>query len=121
MCGSDRKTVIRYLWAAVGCAAFSAVYEGFSHGVISLWMAGLCLWPLLLGALPFSLWGRAWRSGRVAWHAGVITLSVGSAVSGALEIYGTDSALTFVYFAAGAFLLLSGAALGICKAGRGMV
>ena len=121
MCGSDRKTAVRYLWAAAGCAVLSAVYETFSHGVFSLWMIGLCLWPLLLGALPFWLWGRGWREGRRFWHAGVITLAAGSAVMGVLEIYGTDSALTVVYFAAGVLLLLTGGGLGICKRRSGMV
>jgi len=41
----------RYLLAALGCAVLSAVYECFSHGVCSVWMIGLFLFPLLLGAL----------------------------------------------------------------------
>ena len=45
----------RYLICAACCAVFSGIYEAFSHGVYSVYMLGLCLFPLLLGALPILL------------------------------------------------------------------
>lgn len=104
----------RYLLAALGCAVLSAVYEGFSHGVCSVWMIGLFLFPLLLGALPALLLRRARRvparGVRRVWAAGVGTLATGSLMTGVFEIYGSPSPLTMWYWPAGGALLALAAA-----------
>ncbi len=95
--GSPRRRFFGYLAVAAGCAVFSAVYESFSHGVVSVFMVGLCLVPLLAGALPeLVLWcfsrldaGGPWRP--LALACAVATLSTGSALQGVLEIYGTTN------------------------------
>ena len=71
---------------------FSAVYEWFSHGIISRWMVTLALWPLLGGVLPFYLAYRrqaalsAW--GCALWHCGLATLLIMSLLMGVMEIFG---------------------------------
>ena len=78
--------------------------------------------PLVLGVLPYALaqvkfgfftlpiWVRRLH------YAGVATLTAGSLFTGALEIYGTSSALGTVYWIAGA-ALLAGA---VCIAAAGL-
>lgn len=105
------KTCFAYLLTGVICAVFGAVYEHFSHGVYSFWMAYACLFPLVLGAIPF---GMAFMQGKSCptpwalrlWHSGVVTWTVGSIIEGVLEIYGTTNHLTIVYWVAGGALLL---------------
>lgn len=134
-----QKTALIYLAVAVFCAVFGAVYEVFSHGVISAFMVLAFLFPLLGGALPFFLIYKAGSarqacrrkaakkrpagarhasgnrpplsSGIVArslYHSGIISLTVGSIMTGILEIYGTTNGLTAAYWLAGAALMLSG-------------
>lgn len=123
---SLQRLILLDLMAAVVCALFGAVYERFSHGVYSYWMLYAFAFPLALGVLPLYLLsvlgGR--RPGPVRWglyHAGVATLTVGSLVSGALEIYGTASPLVAVYWIAGEALTLLGGLLflsRLVRAGR---
>lgn len=77
-------------------------------------MIFLFLFPLLLGAVPAFSMSIAFvpvpsAAARCTWHAGVAALSVGSCLSGILEIYGTTSPYVWVYWAVGAALLLAGA------------
>ena len=103
---------LRYLVAALVLAVLSAIYEVLSHGVISAYMVGLAGWPLFLGAIPSLV---AWRFGagapaplaRVLLACGVLTLSLGSIVAGVMEIYGSTSAFTSVYWVCGAVLMVS--------------
>ena len=106
-----------YLAISLFCLVFGVVYEHFSHGVYSNAMVYAFVYPLCLGAFPFFTvcafgGGRTERivpSGASArlWAYGVATLTVGSILSGVLEIYGTDSDLLIVYPIAGATLLLA--------------
>ena len=107
------KLILIDLFAALFCALFGAVYELFSHGVYSYGMLYAFAFPLVLGVLPMLLimMLRAPypnRFARSAYHAGIATLTVGSLVSGALEIYGTNNPLTLVYWIAGGALAAYG-------------
>ncbi len=101
-----------YVLAAVNAAVFSAVYEHFSFGVYSAHMIFAFAVPLLMGALPLSLLGRALKKTGTSvpalvckfWHAAVATLTVGFVFRGILDIYGTSSPLGTVYWAASAVL-----------------
>ena len=101
-----------YLLAAVCCALFGAVYELFSHEVYSFFMIYAFAFPLLLGVIPFFLMYKHGRRfpGKAAdlVHAGVAALTVGSIMQGVLQIYGTSSPLTAVYWAAGVVLVSVG-------------
>lgn len=96
------------------CAVFALVYELFSHGVVSWYMVLLPLWPLLGGVFPFLLLARlrvhTAQLTRCLWHAGLITLSAGSLMTGVFEIYGSMSSLVRVYWIAGAGLIAAGLA-----------
>ena len=106
---------VNYLAAALFCALFGAVYEIFSHEVYSYPMIYAFAIPLAGGALPFLALAaglvRRWRFpgavSRSLYHAGIAALTVGSILRGILEIYGTTSHLSKIYWLAGAGLLLA--------------
>ena len=96
-------------------AFFGAVYERFSHEVYSYYMIYAFALPLFLGVLPWSVLALRGRREPVRlaaqlWDSGVLTLAVGSVFEGVLEIYGTTNRLVICYLAAGAALLVAGAA-----------
>ncbi len=107
------RIAFRYLLVTIFTALFGAVYELFSHGVYAYGMLYAFAFPLLGGVLPSLMFlkrGKRLPSDTVLqmWHFGISALTVGSLFSGALEIYGTTSRLTAVYWlAGGACLLLS--------------
>lgn len=109
-----QKLILYDLSAALLCALFGAVYERFSHGVYSYGMIYAFVFPLALGAVPLFLIEACSapyppRFCRSVYHAGIAALTVGSIVSGVLEIYGTASPLVTVYWLLGAALTLSAA------------
>lgn len=115
---------MRYFAASVFIAAAAAVYGLFSHGVYSYWMTYAFMIPLLAGSLPhliaalkkaernekdamYEAYGNA-ETGRMparkkiisisdAQLAFVATLTAGSLLKGALDIYGTTNRLLIVY------------------------
>jgi len=109
------KIILGYTVIALFCGLFSWVYEQFSHGVYSNYMIYLFTIPLIGGAAVFSLVGlnRRWpmpnRFSLNAYHAGIATLSVGIAMQGILEIYGTSSDYIVAYGFTGAVLIVIGA------------
>ena len=113
---AQQKLILIDFFAALFCVLFGAVYELFSHGVYSYGMLYAFAFPLVLGVLPLLLLTmlRAPYPNRFAssvYHAGIAALTVGSIVSGALEIYGTTNPLTLVYWIAGGALTVLGAAV----------
>ena len=105
------RVILTYTGISMFCILFSTVYEHFSHGVYSNYMIFLFLFPLLGGAIPYSalaLFKKTPYPGRMEkslYNSGIATLSVGSCLSGVLEIYGTTSAYIPVYWIAGCILL----------------
>ena len=115
------RLAFRYLLATILGAVFGAVYELFSHGVYAYGMLYAFAFPLVGGVLPCLILAK--RNGNLPseiaqqlWHFGISTLTVGSLFSGALEIYGTTSRLSPVYWIAGGCLALAGAL--VCVLGR---
>ncbi len=101
------------LWAAVSVltALFAVGYECLSHGVVSPFMVGAFLIPLVLGsgvsALLLALHARAAGDWCAAfWELAVGVLTVGSLLQGTLAIYGTANPLMAAYPLAGAALLV---------------
>ena len=100
---SDIRTGMKYLSASILIAAAAAVYGLFSHGVYSYYMIYAFMIPLLAGALPHLI--AAMKSGKQgaldrfndAQLAFVATLTAGSLLKGALDIYGTTSRLLIIY------------------------
>lgn len=109
---------MKYLIAALAAAAAGAVYEVFSHGVYSFYMIYAFMVPLAGGALPCLIAaaakGKKRRPGDTETPisaklqlAAIATLTTGSFMKGALEIYGTTNRLTAAYTAAGLALAAS--------------
>ena len=102
----------RYAAAALGTALFAAVYECFSHRVYSSFMIFAFLIPLLGGVLPCSVLTAATPRrqpgmlSRSFYTSAVAALTAGSLFQGILEIYGTTSRLSRIYWLTGAILLL---------------
>ena len=103
----------RFLWISFACAAFSFVYECFSHQVYALSMILAFLYPMIGGTLPCFVISRLRRLPKpwtlYAWRAGVMTAMIGSLMRGALEIYGTSNRLTAAYSMLCGALCLAGA------------
>ena len=99
------RLALKDLFFAAAVALLGLIYEQFSHGIYSAFMAYAFLPALLLGALPLLL--RALRGLALParwcvrlWHWGMIVLTVGCLFQGALDIYGTTSRLTLGYWLA---------------------
>lgn len=113
----SNKRLLAYIGITLFCAIFSTVYEYFSHGVYSNFMVYLFAIPLLVGVAPELLgmvlprfhasspWANLLR------HFSVATLSVGSALQGIVEIYGTTNENIKYYFVIGIGLLVASLAL----------
>ena len=108
------KTAFVYLLVGLFCAFFGAVYELFSHEVYSYYMIYAFAFPLLGETLPFLIicltrpkhYPSA--TARNLYHAGIVTLTVGSIIRGVLDIYGTTNALSDSYWYVGFALVLAG-------------
>lgn len=99
-------SVIKYWIFSLVTAVFGLIYVHFSHGVFSGYMAFAFLIPLLGGAAMLLPVFR--RRGTFLWRCGILTLTVGSLVRGALDIYGTTSRLCGIYWIlGGGFLTLA--------------
>ena len=130
------RTLFKYLLVTIFIVLFGAIYEYFSFGVYSYFMIYAFAFPLGLGVLPVAFMLHSARihasddkevsagcysqnpetlrkdpeiEGSLIpslWHTGVAVLTVGSIFKGILDIYGTASTLTYVYWFAGGSLLL---------------
>lgn len=111
------KTGYVYLLVSLFCALSGAIYEYFSHDVYSGYMVYAFMFPLAGGALPFLSMAQLCRKlpGMFAmkiYHSGIATLTLGSIITGVLEIYGTTNVLVKFYWYIG--LLLIATALLLC-------
>lgn len=110
----QRHKLIRFLAFAAFCLLFSTIYNQFSHGVTSPYMSFLCLWPLILGAVPVFVFMLLHRTVPMfvsdLWSSGVVTLTVHSALLGIFEIANTSSPMTTPLYWIGILLLVIAAA-----------
>ena len=122
---------MRYLAASIVIAAAAAVYGLFSHGVYSYFMTYAFMIPLLAGALPHLIAALSMACGKGGWSlyekmscakdsqlAMVVTLTAGSLLKGALDIYGTTNRLLIVYPAAAALILAAAVAAAVIRSGK---
>lgn len=101
-----------YVTVTLLCGLFSSIYEHFSHEVYSVFMVYLFTAPLILGVLPETLGlflprlrtKSSWT--RLLHHFAVTILTVGCALRGVFEIYGTTNDNVTFYFIAGVGLLI---------------
>ena len=95
---------MKYFAASMVIAVAAAVYGLFSHGVYSYYMTYAFMIPLLAGALPHLLTALKEADLKTKLPgfndiqlAFVATLTAGSLLKGALDIYGTTNRLLIVY------------------------
>ena len=123
----DRSALVTafvYLLITLFLVLFGAVYEHFSHGVYSFFMAYAFVFTLVGGVLPFFAMGLFGYSRypalwiRNLYHCAIATLTTGSIVTGILDIYGTTNRLIFCYWIIGAGLLVVSIVLSIKNGGK---
>lgn len=108
------KIAFHALVFSVVVLVFGAIYEHFSYGVYSVYMIYAFAFPLLFEVLPFAVMtrfgsGKKLRPGGIRlYQFGMVTLTVGSLVTGILEIYGTTNSLTRFYWITGGILAVIG-------------
>jgi hypothetical protein len=114
-----RKTVGVFAGISALAAAVNFIYGIFGHGVHSGYMTWMFLYPLLGGALLYSLICIAapgiirlpqYRIFYNLYNSGIATLTLGSFLKGILFIAGTDSAYTAYFDAAGWAMAAAGIA-----------
>lgn len=132
--GCGERALVVYICVTLFCLVFYLIYNIFSHGVHSPYMTYLFAWPLVLGVLPSGvMWGvyrcgnqkskddgrkgsaEVSETGVEIWRAGVAAVTVSSCLRGIFEIAGTASVYQEWLMAAGAVMLVVGAALVIKK------
>ncbi len=120
----SNKRLRTYSIVTIACAAGSAVYEYFSHGVYSNFMVYVCVIPLVLGVVPellaliFRGLGAASAWAKLLQNFAIATLTVGSALQGVVEIYGTTNQYIVYFFVAGAGLLVASILLWLLGHGK---
>lgn len=117
------RSSFTYLAVSLLCAVFGFIYELFSHGVFSPFMAFCFLPPLLFGVIPFLAvyFKGMYFPHRLAYNlynSGVSALTAGFIFTGVLQIYGTTNRLSAVYYAAAAVFTVSGIILWIYGTGK---
>ncbi len=105
-----KKYMLWHFNAAVFFAVFGMVYELFSHGVFSPYMAFAFTIPLVAGGILQSILLKTKvRIPDLAlrlWNYAIALLTVGSIWKGVLDIYGTTNRLIVYYPIFGGILLL---------------
>lgn len=103
-----RRTALTYLLVSLLCIIIPEIYDLFGHGVRSAAMDRMFLFPLLGGALPFTvrwLWIKPNRPvNRLAFNAynsGIATLTTGRLITGVFIIAGTPSNLLDLFWLLG--------------------
>jgi hypothetical protein len=112
-----RKTILVYLVLSAAALVVSKVYGIFGHGVDSPAMTWMFLYPLLGGALfyfvivwfiPGTIKISGYRVFFNSYNSGIAVLTFGSFLKGILEIAGTSSPYTVLFYEAGVLFIASG-------------
>lgn len=117
---SINKTIITYLFSAIGVYVFARIYALFGHGVTSLWMSNAYLYLLGLGAfvfiilkviLPDIVQCKGYGLFCQTYNSGVAILINGMLLYGILEIAGGTSAYVPWFLRVGIGLMAIGVML----------
>jgi len=112
-----KRKIVKGAAASLFCGILTIVYNHFGHGVHSVYMDRLFLFPLLLGTAVYALLlftgivKNASENAFSLYACGITTLTVGSLLKGVFVIAGTNSPYLIVYWSLGIALLILGAAL----------
>ncbi|MGV8905100.1 MAG: hypothetical protein ACOH15_00700 [Acetobacterium sp.] len=105
-----RKTSIVYLLLAVLMVVINYIYGMFGHGVSSMAMTWMFLYPLAGGALLFLFIDvltpgidkiAGYRLFFNCYNSGIATLTLGSFIKGILDVAGTSSPYIVLFYGAG--------------------
>lgn len=111
------KTVIIFLVLSIASIAVDNIYAVFGHGVRSSSMSLMFLYPLLGGTIVYSILrfitpeislDRRYRLAYNLYNSGIATLTIGSFFKGILDIAGTASNYTNIFFIFGGAMSLVG-------------
>ena len=110
-----KKTILIYLVLSIVAITVNSIYGIFGHGVHSVSMTWMFLYPLLAGALFYLVVAifipkvneiRGYRLFFNCYNSGVATLTIGSFLKGILDIAGTSSIYTVFFVVAGWLFIL---------------
>ena len=119
--GVFKRLFIIYILLGALCLIFSRIYNLYSHGVTSPYMTYLCLFPIIIGALPnlfFIIKKAPPKPGQLSlnlYNTGLAAIILSSAMRGIFEIAGTGSVLQVILMIAGFFFLISGTVIFILQ------
>lgn len=111
------KTVIVYLALSAFCIIFDRVYAMFGHGIRSDSMSFMFLYPLVGGALLFTMLRlfipqaagyRYYRLFFNLYNSGIAALTVKSMLEGIFEVAGTSSPYMIVFTVCGWMMIITG-------------
>jgi hypothetical protein len=112
-----RKTVLVYLILTLTAIAVNNIYALFGHGVHSASMTWMFLYLLIGGGIGYFLMERfipgvvnagGYQLFFNLYNSGLATLTVGSFLKGILEIAGTNSPYTIVFYITGGLFTAAG-------------
>lgn len=107
-----KRNMFIYLGVFLFVALFGFIYEQFSHGVYSFFMAFGFLFPMVLGFFPYLAFFFLGKSKLPSiltsdlYNAGVATITVASIFKGVLDIYGTTRDIHLIVLSVSGLVLL---------------
>jgi hypothetical protein len=119
-----KKTVLVYYVLAATAIAVNYIYAIFGHGVHAPAMTWMFLYPLIGGALVYFLIAKlipavsnvtGYRLFYNLYNSGIATLTVASLLKGILDIAGTNSVYTGVFYVGGIILVVAGLVVFVFK------
>lgn len=125
---SLKKTVVVYLILSFAAIAIDNIYALFGHGVSSAAMSWMFLYPFVGGTLVYTLVAllapavsraEGFRLSANIYNSGIATLTIGSFLKGILDIAGTASSYTIVFYAAGVIFTIAGLVIFLIRPLRG--
>ena len=110
------KTIITYLGVSIFAVVFDKIYSLYSHGVSSLYMDLMFLYPLIGGVLVYCVIAilikninyNKYRISFNIYNSGSAILTVGSLLRGIFEIAGTSSIYVNYYTIFGVMCIIIG-------------
>ena len=109
-----KKTIIIYFFTTIFTIVFDRIYALFSHGVSSLSMNLMFLYPLLGGVVVYYILGYLLKNKKNSmiisfnlYNSGIAILTVGSLLRGIMDIAGTSSQYIKYYFIIGVLVIIT--------------
>lgn len=108
-----KKTIIIYFFTTIFTIVFDRIYSLFSHGVSSLSMNLMFLYPFVGGVVVYYILGYLFKSKKYdmiilfnIYNSGIAILTVGSLLKGIMDIAGTSSLYIKYYLIIGILFII---------------